>query len=168
MLKPCGIIAFWIGCTLTGVAYAETMQTNRILDRLLNGLAQVPQKPCPSSGLQPVIVYFVRGGQTGASSEWSLFQDGLVCSADQLAGRLSSDSVRRLLDEILAAGFFNLKDNYRDGMAAKLCHQCNYYKITVQSGDKRKTVETHDGAGNVPLSLWQINLRIQQALKPVR
>ena len=146
MLKSSKLIAFWIGCTVSV-------------------FAQVPRNPCPSSGLQPVIVYSVRGGQTGTTTSWSLLQDGTVCSANHVVGRLSSDSVRRLLDEITAAGFFNLKESYKDAKAAKLCHQCNYYKTTVQSGNRSKTVQTNDGAKNVPRSLWEINSRIQQQLK---
>ncbi len=147
MLKPSILIAFWIGCTL-------------------NLVAQVPQNPCSPSGLQPVIVYSIRGGLTGSSREWSVFNDGKVCSGDRVVGRLSTDSVRRLLDQISAKGFFNLKSDYKD--AGGSCYQCAYYKITVQNGAKPKTVETRDGARNVPPSLWEINSSIQHELKAVR
>jgi hypothetical protein len=73
-----------------------------------------------------------------------------TCSAGQFRGKLSNDSVGQLLDEISAAGFFNSTSNHRDPKSAKLCHQCNYCKITAQNGDKGKMAETHDSAGDVP------------------
>jgi hypothetical protein len=149
MLMLMILITMWISCT------ANVLMPQGMRNQCRPGLSQ------------PVIVYSTRGGLTGTNREWSLFQDGTVCSAEQYRGKLSDDSIRRLLDEASAARFFFLKSNY-GGSTSKLCHQCIFYKVTVQNGRWSKTVETHDGAKEVPKVLWELLSHIQSELRSLR
>ena len=96
MLIPMILITVWISCTANVL------------------MPQGTRNQCRPGFSQPVIVYSTRGGLTGTNSEWSLLQDGTVCSAEQYRGKLSNDSIRRLLDEASAARFFYLNSNYGD------------------------------------------------------
>jgi hypothetical protein len=97
-----------------------------------------------------VVVFRREGGIAGLSEQWTIFPDGRVQDADGNQYEIEPAAVTAMLAAIESAGFMELDNS---GPPADLCCDRFVYTLAVRLGDRVHTMQTVDGAEDVPEGL---------------
>ncbi|BCX02204.1 MAG: hypothetical protein KatS3mg053_0142 [Candidatus Roseilinea sp.] len=100
-------------------------------------------KPNDSSEVE--ITFQISGGIGGIEQSWVIRDDGSVSDKTGKTYAVAPERVARLLNEVTAAGFFELDAAYED----IACADCFAYAITINDGKQSKRVTMLDG-GQLP------------------
>jgi len=102
---------------------------------------------------EAAVIFQRSGGFAGLSEGWAIYPDGRVTASDGREWQASPERVERLLADIEALGFFEMRDRY---MPLNTCCDRFTYEVTIRRGDKLNQVTTLDAAPDTPPELWQI------------
>jgi hypothetical protein len=99
------------------------------------------------------IIFHRGGGFAGVDERWIIYPDGRIEGPAGEQRQVKPEQVQALLETIQAAGFFDLDNSY---VPLNTCCDRFTYAITVQVGDKTKTVRTIDASPTQPEQLTTI------------
>jgi hypothetical protein len=106
-----------------------------------------PGEASPAPAEDPAVVYEKSGGFAGISEKWTIFTSGKIVGQQGEAYQVDAERVTQLVDEIQAAGFFELEANY--GKFTK-CRDCFNYQVQVVRQGQRMTVVSTGTAEEMP------------------
>ncbi len=99
----------------------------------------------PTGGV--AILFQRSGGLLPSDLQWAIYSDGRVVTGQGEEKSVSAEQVQTLLAELKGLGFFELQDSY--GLSAT-CNDCYTYSITINDGNRVKTVVAVVGAADTP------------------
>jgi hypothetical protein len=114
---------------------------------------------------EALIVYHRSGGIAGLDETWLIYPDGRVQYQGGLAGQakqLTANQLNRLIEQVRASNFFQLKDSY---VPADTCCDRFLYEITVSLDGRVKTVRTLQAEPDVPATLGNLPADINSILQ---
>ncbi len=119
--------------------------------------APPPRAPSPSPLPVPAtveILFEVSGGVGGQYAKWTIYGDGQISRQGRFDSEqyvTAPEDVRRLLDNLYAAGFLDLQTAYANVM----CADCFNYVIAVRDGQRSHRVYAVD-AGQLPAEMRHV------------
>jgi hypothetical protein len=100
---------------------------------------------------EDIVIKFTRsGGFAGLDETFLIYEDGRIVGANGEERHVTSEQIASVLQQIEAAGFFNLAESY---LPRDSCCDRFIYQITVQKDSQTSTVITIDGAEDQPEGL---------------
>jgi hypothetical protein len=109
-----------------------------------------------------VVVFRREGGIAGLSEQWTIFADGRVQDADGNNYEIEPAAVTAMLATIESAGFMELDNS---SPPANLCCDRFVYALAVRLGDRVHTMQTVDGAEEVPEGLMSALNAVQSIVE---
>jgi hypothetical protein len=112
-----------------------------------------------------VISMEVSGGIAGITEEYTLFPDGRIVSSQGKEARVSAQQLAGVYASLDEHRFFEMEEDYT---LFSNCRDCFTYIVTVQDGDRFKTVKAEEGTTNAPQGLWVIVREISKLAAGVK
>jgi hypothetical protein len=113
---------------------------------------------------EPVITFSRSGGFAGLNQTFLIYADGRIVGANGEVRQVSPEQVVAVLQQIEAAGFFELDASY---LPRDICCDRFSYEITVQTPTQSRSVVTMDGVENQPDGLTMTLAAITELLSSV-
>jgi hypothetical protein len=110
-----------------------------------------------------VVIFHRSGGFAGLDQQWMIYADGRIESPGGEQQEVDPESVQALFETIQSAGFFELDDSY---VPEDTCCDRFTYTVTVQLGDRSKTLVTIDASPTQPDELTMIINAIGEIIFP--
>jgi hypothetical protein len=123
--------------------------------------AESPEVVMPEGA---VIVFRRDGGIAGVSEEWTIFPDGRIEDGQGNTFEIEPEAVTTMLTAIEASGFMEL-DNSQP--LQNICCDRFVYTLAVRLDDNVHTMQTVDGAENVPAGLTEAINAVQSVVERV-
>lgn len=103
------------------------------------------------------VVIFVKrsGGFAGVDESWSFYADGKIVTNKGEQKTVTADQVSTLIEEINAAGFFEM-NNSSGSEKFSNCKDCYTYQLIATSDGKVNSITIQEGATGVPEALLKI------------
>ena len=114
-------------------------------------------------GSDALITFSKHGGLKGGDDVWTVNAGGAVQAGKSVKGTLAPDTLKKLVADIEAAGFFDLQDSYKNAK----CNDCFEYVITVNNNGKTKSVSAIDD-GHLPPTLLKVLETLSTAFESAR
>jgi hypothetical protein len=131
-----------------------------VLIMLLTSCAPAPQpevpvekEPVVGESQDFVITMEISGGIAGISEKYTVFSDGRIVSNQGKEANIDPENAADLFATIQELNFFDMQDDYT---AFSTCRDCFTYIITVQNGDRVKSVRAEEGTAGSPQGYWFI------------
>jgi hypothetical protein len=116
--------------------------------------ATTPTVENSPAGTDQVISIELRktGGFAGVDESWQIASDGRITTSEGKTGQVSTSDLNAAVEQLAAAGFFDLKDSY---VPQDTCCDRFTYQLTVTVDGKPHSVTILEAAPETPDQFWK-------------